>query len=210
MAASAYICDMNEHAPRSRRVPTQAAEGLPRWRWTLAEFDRFIELGVFTGDDKVELIGGELVPMSPKGVKHETLKEDLQDWFQERLPKSVRLRTELGWRPDSETYCEPNLVLFAAQRRHFATAPAREVVLLVEVADASLKFDTQTKALLYARLGVAEYWVINVVNLETRVHRQPGGGKYGYVRRIAPTRALSPGLLPDLTLRLADVVQPSA
>ena len=75
---------MNEQSHRlPRREPTQAAKGLPRWRWTLAEFDRFIEIGILTKADKVELIGGELVPMSPRGVRHEDLKEDLQDWFQD-------------------------------------------------------------------------------------------------------------------------------
>ena len=201
---------MNEHAPRPRRLPTQAAEGLPRWRWTLAEFDRFIELGIFTEDDRVELIGGELVPMAPKGVRHEDLKRDLEEWLQEHLPKSARMRVEHGWRPDAGTYCEPDIVLFNRRLRLVSKAPGSDVLLLIEVADSTLKFDTLTKAALYARLGVVEYWVINVVNLETRVHRQPAGGKYAYVRKVAPSKALSPYLLPELSLRIADVVQPQS
>ena len=59
---------MNDHLPSPRREPTQAAEGMPRWRWTLAEFERFIELGILTEDDRVELIGGEIVPMASKGI----------------------------------------------------------------------------------------------------------------------------------------------
>ena len=59
---------MNQHQPRLPRLPTQAAEGLPRWRWTLKEFDRFVELGILDPDDKVELIGGELSQSRPKAL----------------------------------------------------------------------------------------------------------------------------------------------
>ena len=65
---------MNQHFP-PRREPTQVADGLPRWRWTLAEFDRFVELGILSDDDRVELIGGEIVPMAAKGIAHESVGE---------------------------------------------------------------------------------------------------------------------------------------
>src|SRR5262245_61664453 len=103
---------MNDPFPRPRRDPTQAAEGLPRWRWTLAEFDRFVELGSLTEDDRVELIGGELVPMAAKGIRHESARGELQDWIARTLPPTVRVMVELGWRPDEETYCEPDLIVF--------------------------------------------------------------------------------------------------
>ena len=87
---------MNEHVTRPRRTPTQAAEGLPRWRWTLEEFERFIELGILTEDDRVELIGGELIPMAAKGARHENLKAELENWIYRRLPLELRLVVELG------------------------------------------------------------------------------------------------------------------
>ena len=72
---------MNQHLPRPPRLPTQAAEGLPRWRWTVADLDRLVKLGIIEEDDKVELIGGELVPMSPTGIEHETIGTDVAEWF---------------------------------------------------------------------------------------------------------------------------------
>jgi Uma2 family endonuclease len=72
---------------------------MPRLRWTLAEFERLTELGVFTEDDRIELIGGELVPMSPKGNRHENLKALLSDWVYRRLPESLLLTGEFGWCP---------------------------------------------------------------------------------------------------------------
>ncbi len=196
---------MNEQLLRPNRLPTQAAEGLPRWRWTLTEFDRFIELGILTEDDRVELIGGELVPMAAKGLKHENVRGELHDWFVDRLPKNLRLREELGWRPNAETYCEPDLLIFPRAWRVFGKVPATDVALLVEVADTTLKFDLATKAPLYASLGVREYWVINAVNLETRVHRKPSARGYGYRRTFAKDNLLTPSLAPALAVRLQDL-----
>ena len=68
-------CTMNEIPRQPRMRPTtQAAEGVPRLRWTLAEFERLAELGIFTEEDRIELIEGELVPMSPKGNRHELVR----------------------------------------------------------------------------------------------------------------------------------------
>ena len=88
---------MNEF-PLQRRVlhTTQAAEGLPRLRWTLADLERLTGLGVFTEDDRIELIGGELVPMSPKGNRHENVKALLSDWMYRRLPEGLLLTGEFG------------------------------------------------------------------------------------------------------------------
>ena len=83
---------MNELSPQPRvRPTTQAAEGVPRLRWTLAEFDRLAELGILTEDDRIELIGGELVPMSPKGNRHENVKTKLLQRADRKLPEELEI-----------------------------------------------------------------------------------------------------------------------
>lgn len=193
---------MNQHLPRPPRVPTQAAEGLPRWRWTLAEFDRFIELGIIDADDKVELIGGELVQMSAKGIAHETVKADVTDWLAETLPRNLRVQTELGWRPDSDTYCEPDIIVFPKAFRPISKVPPGDVLLLIEVADTTLAKDTTTKAALYARLGVLEYWVIDAMAHTTHVFRDPSSVGYRSKRKVPSNRQLKLSRLPDLSIRL--------
>ncbi|MEL6872440.1 MAG: Uma2 family endonuclease, partial [Pseudomonadota bacterium] len=91
---------MNEHVRTlpPRREPTQFAEGHPRWRWTLAEFEQLIEHGILDDDDKVELLGGEMVPMSPKGNEHEAMCELITEWLTTSLPRDLRVRAEPGWR----------------------------------------------------------------------------------------------------------------
>ena len=196
---------MNQHSSRPIRPPTQAAEGLPRWRWTLAEFERFIELGILTEDDRVELIGGELVPMAAKGIAHENVKFALEDAVLDRLPKTLRVLTELGWRPDADTYCEPDLLLIRRGYKTLSNVPAPEALLVIEVADTTLKSDLTTKAALYARLGVHEYWVVNAFTRQTHVHRTPSADGYGSVKVRKPGAVLKPHLVPEITIRMMDL-----
>ena len=74
---------MNEQLrPRSLTIATQAAEGLPRRRWSVAEIEEMVAKGIIVEDERFELIGGEVVPMSPKGNRHEVVKAALQQhWF---------------------------------------------------------------------------------------------------------------------------------
>jgi Uma2 family endonuclease len=200
------LAGMNEipRQPRSRPT-TQAAEGVPRLRWTLEEFERLTELGVFTEDDRIELIGGELVPMSPKGNRHEVLRDELMNWMIERLPgQGLRLSIEIGWRPGGDIYVEPD-ILVCPRSFKGPTVPASEVLLAIEVADSSLRFDTSTKARLYAALGIREYWVINAKTLVTRVHREPEATGYRSSIEISAVEVLQPLLVPLLAVKLADL-----
>ena len=175
---------------------------MPRWRWTLPEFERLIELGILTEDDRVELIGGEIVPMAAKGIAHETVRGDLNDWLVDHLPRTLRVREGLGWRPDDATYCEPDLIIFPRGFRTPSLVPPDEVLLIIEVADTTLRKDLGTKAALYARLGVREYWVVNAFTLDTHVHLEPVDGKYRRKRKVSPTRRFAATLVAEITLRL--------
>ena len=197
---------MNELPRQPKTRPTtQAAEGVPRLRWTLAEFERLTELGIFTEDDRIELIGGELVPMSPKGNRHELVRDEIMNWIIEHKPPTLRLCSEIGWRPPgADTYVEPDLLLCSRALKG-VTVPPAEVLLAIEVSHSSLRFDTTTKANLYARLGVRDYWVVNAETLATRVHREPSAQGYVSVIDIPPSEVLMPLLVPSLAMKLADL-----
>ena len=190
---------------RSQHATTQAADGLPRLAWTLAEFERLSELGFFGGIDReperLELIDGELVPMHAKGGRHEWVRGELQNHIAEILPKGYRLYNEPGWRPGGELYLEPEMIVCKAGFQASAVPPG-DVLLLIEVADTSFSYDTATKAKIYARLGVREYWVVNAKTLETIVHLEPGEHGYGKITTFAASETLAPLALPALTVTL--------
>jgi Uma2 family endonuclease len=196
---------MNELSPEPKvRPTTQAAEGVPRLRWTLAEFERLAELGILTEDDRIELIGGELVPMSPKGNRQENVKTRLLNTILRQLPAELEIAIELGWRPNDDTYLEPDILVFRNAADPSRVAPS-EVLLAVEIAVSSLSYDTGRKAQVYAALGVPEYWVINAVTLDTRLHRQPS--LTGYARMIEAPRSetLVPLMVAPIAVRLDDL-----
>jgi Uma2 family endonuclease len=184
------------------RPTTQAAEGVPRLSWTLAEFERLAEIGILTEDDRIELIGGELVPMSPKGRRHQVVRGALLNWLRRNLPAEFDLHAEPGWRAGGTEYVEPDLLVGAAGCDP-TSVPADGVALVIEVALTSLELDRTVKAHRYASVGVRDYWVVDARTLSTRVHREPSAGSYATIFDVAPSERLVPLLIPSLSLQLA-------
>lgn len=199
---------MNQHVSSSahgHRTPTQAAEGLPRWRWTTAELVRLTELGAFSNEDRFELIGGEIVPMLPTGRRHEIVADQLHEWWVRRCcPPDIWVSKESQFNLAEDAYTKPDLLVRPTVIKSYDLR-GPTALLVVEIADSSFYFDRHTKAALYAGYGVREYWVISAVSLETTVHRSPGAGGYGDVRDVPATDMLTPLLAPALAVRLADL-----
>jgi len=192
---------MNRHL---RDMTTTAAEGLPRRRFTVAELERMTEAGILEEDERIELIGGEIVPMSPKGNQHEILKAALNLYWVPRLPPDFMLVTETTFRLSTDTYLEPDFVFFPKSSgiRGLGAATAK---LVVELADSSLGYDLGRKAALYASFGIAELWVIDAVRLVTHIHREPQPLGYRSVSEHAPDQRLVPQALPGLAVTLREL-----
>jgi Uma2 family endonuclease len=197
---------MNERFRPSRLSgTTQAAEGLPRRRWTVAEIEAAVAQGIILEDERFELVGGEAVPMSPKGVRHEAVKKALQqDWIPLIAGGPVDLITETTLYIGVDEFREPDF-LFWPRSTPLEEVTAAAALLIVEVADTSLRYDLQTKAPTYAKLGLREYWVIDAVSLVTAIHRDPGPDGYPPPRQAGPDEMLEPSLAPRLAVRLADL-----
>lgn len=183
---------------------TTEAEGLPRRRFTFEEVERMVRLGILLEDERIELIGGEIVPMSPKGGLHEVLKSALTIHWARRLPDDLLFTTETTFRLSRDTYLEPDFV-FYPKEGGWRGLTAGTAKLVVEISDSSLSYDLGRKAKLYAGFGLVELWVIDAAKLTTRIHREPKPERYGLVSdhqagdRLVPTRA------PDLAVTLADL-----
>lgn len=191
---------------RSPSLPltTRAAEGLERRRWTVAELEAAVAAGVLDEDERFELIGGEVVPMSPKGNRHELMKNALIHYWVPRMPTELRLATETTFRITADSFLEPDFVFYRKADGLVNLKPAN-ALLVVEVADSSLGYDLGRKARLYAGFGIAELWVIDAVKLLTHVHRDPGGEDYRSKMTVAPDQLATPQVSEALTVRLADL-----
>jgi len=195
---------MNRHL---RDMTTTAAEGLPRRRFTVAELEAMVTAGILDEDERIELIGGDVVPMSPKGNQHELLKTALNVYWARRLPDQLLFTTETTFRLTPDTYLEPDFVFYPKDSgiRGLTAATAR---LVVEIADSSLGYDLGRKAGLYAAFGIAEVWVIDAVRLVTHIHRDPADNCYHSVaghqqdERLVPLADAALGVtLSQLDLR---------
>ena len=175
---------------------TSAAEGLPRRRFTVAEVEAMVAAGVIEEDERIELIGGELVPMSPKGNHHEVVKTALLARWYQASPGDVLLTPETTFRLSEDTYLEPDVVIYPRTSGLLGLTGAT-VLLVVEIADSSLRYDVGRKAALYASFGIRELWVIDAVRLTTRVFREPAADGYRNAWDFAPTDQLAPLIAPE-------------
>jgi Uma2 family endonuclease len=184
---------------------TTAAEGLPRRRFTVAEVEAMVAAGVMEEDERVELIGGELVPMSPKGNHHEVLKAALLRRWYRSAPDEVSLVPETTFRLSEDTYLEPDVVIYP-RSSGIRGLSADNVLLVVEIADSSLRYDIGRKAALYASFGIRELWVIDAVRLTTRVFREPTADAYRDAHDFGPADRLVPLIAPEaFALKLGEL-----
>jgi Uma2 family endonuclease len=195
---------MNEAFVRHPRPTTRAAEGLPRWSWSVSEIERLSAGGYFHEDDRFELVGGEIVPMSPKGRRHELIRGAVALRFSRGTPESVFIISEAQFNLAEDTYTVPDVLIHPAAIKT-PDVSGKEALLVVEVAETSLTYDRGMKARLYAFHGVREYWVINAATLVTAVHTSPSATGYGEIKEIGPEGTLSPNLVPAFAISLATI-----
>ncbi len=181
---------------------TQAAEGLPRRRFTVAELEAMVAAGILDEHERIELIGGEVVPMSPKGNHHEIMKARLTIHWARRLPERFTFVTETTFRLTPDTYIEPDFI-FWDNAAGIAGLKPETAHFAVEVADSSYAYDTGRKAAIYASFGIPELWVIHAVRLETRVHRKPSPQGYLDIVDHGPGVELVPAFAPELAVTLS-------
>lgn len=183
---------------------TATAAATP-YRWTRAQYERMIEAGVLGEDDRVELLNGRIVAMSPQKSRHSTLLVLLEQEVREAYGPGyfVRVQLPLGFDPDSEP--EPDLAVVAGEPRDYLGDHPTTAVLVAEVADTSLLLDRTEKAGLYAEHGIREYWLLNVRDEALEVYRDPADGTYQTKTTLHRGDSITP---PEATrtIEVADVL----
>ena len=181
-------------------------------RWTRAEYDRLVDLGVLHGEP-VELIGGQLVVAEPQGSYHASALGTAGDVLRAILPPGWLVRAQMPVALDDESEPEPDLALVRGAWADYRAGHPSHPALVVEVAETSLAYDRGDKGSLYARAGVPEYWIVNLVDRILEVYRDPGpdptaryGWRYRAIERLGPGTVVSPLALPSVRLAVADLL----
>ena len=174
---------------------TRAAEGLDRRAFTIADKERMVEVGVIGPDERLELLGGEIVPMSPKGAHNEVIRIAINLFWGRRYPPGYAFAAVPGLRLEERTYLEPDFIVFETSA-DFPHLKGTEVLLVVEVADFSLSYDLGTKPLIYASFGVPELWVIDASCRVIHRHLDPAPGVYTRIEQLGAADRLVPAHAP--------------
>lgn len=146
------------------------------------EYERLAELGAFR-DERIELVYGCLVEMSPQGREHAFALTRLAQALKASLGDRAEVRAQLPFIAADESEPEPDVAILAPG--DYLDEHPSKAFLLVEVADTSLAYDRFTKGPLYAASDVPEYWIVNLVDRVLEVYRRPEGGTYTEITRHA-------------------------
>ncbi len=181
---------------------------IARRHFTVKDFYRMLEAGILTEDDRVELIDGEIVEMSPIGSRHAASVNRLATCLIRFLGDAAVVSLQNPLRLSTKTEPLPDVVVLKPRADFYAeTHPGPDdVLLVVEVSDTTLAYDRRVKLPLYARAGVPEVWIVNLPKAVVEAYARPDGETYSDIRKAGRGQALKATQLPALGLSVDDIL----
>ena len=166
------------------------------------------EVGILKPTDRVELIRGEIVEMSPIGPWHPAFVDNLTQLLVTRLAGRAIVSVQNPVVISDDTEPQPDLKIIRRRSVPYKErqASTEDTLLLIEAAETSLRYDRSTKLRVYAEAGIPEYWIVDCASESVEMYRAPLADGYRGVARLAESGAtVSPVAFPDVTLTLAEI-----
>lgn len=185
----------------------QSAQQLPKYPLSVHHFHKMIDLEILYEDEPIELIEGELITMAPIGPAHSAkvrrLNRVLSNAVKDFAIVDVQNPVTLGEYSEPQ----PDLTLLRMSEDYYETEnpKAEDVLLLIEIADSSLRSDKHLKIPLYARHGIVEIWLFDVNKKRTEVYLQPSEDGYRQILYPDFNASLSPCMLPEIAIPLKEI-----
>ena len=185
-----------------------AAPPIERYRLTSAIFHEMVEKGILSEDDRLELIEGELVAMSPIGPEHGGIVDQLAAILIKQLGDRAVIKVQGSLHLDESTEPQPDLIMLEPRRDYYKRSVPRpaDVALVIEVADSSLAYDRAIKMPLYASAGVPEAWIVNLIDRWIEVYRDPSAAGYTTLLKILPGKSVAPQAFADVVVVVDDLL----
>jgi Uma2 family endonuclease len=185
---------------------------LTQRRWKRVEYERLADLGAFE-HDAIELVGGQLIVAEQKGSWHTTAVGMAEDALRAVLPPGWIVRTESPIALDEDSAPEPDVTVVRGARADYRHEHPARPALAIEIAESSLAFDRSEKGSLYARAGIVDYWIVNLVDRLVEVYRQPArdaaapyGWRYTSVETFTPSGFVAPVEAPAARIAVATLL----
>jgi Uma2 family endonuclease len=182
-------------------------------RWSRAEYERLIALGVFQPGERLELLDGVLVVREPQGSRHAAAIRRVLAALRRALGEHWQIDSQLPIALDTDSEPEPDVSVVPRDPAAYRDGHPTRPVLIVEIADGSYRIDREYKLSLYARAGVPEYWIIDLVHEVVEVHREPQasvaashGWRYRSVTLLRPRDTIGPVFAPHVAIPVVDLL----
>lgn len=177
-------------------------------RWTYQEFESLAEMDFFDGD-RVELIDGEIFHMAPQSSRHATILALNAERLRAVYGAGYVVRTQMPLVLDDFTAPDPDIAVVPGTLLHYLNAHPTHALLIVEVADSSLRHDRERKRIRYATAQIPEYWIVNLPESCLEVYRRPVQGDYRI--SIVFDRSESVDLVshPDVVIAVSELIPPT-
>jgi Uma2 family endonuclease len=193
---------------------TELIDGVPYWaatpfRFSGEEYSRLGELGVLCGEDRVELIDGEVIAMNPEGSRHFACVARLIRFLTPRVGEALLTAKGSLSLPD-QTWPMPDVMVLRPSEHDYESGnPTREDALVViEVSDTTLAFDRNVKSVRYAEGSIPEYWMVDLTRDKIVIHQQPAAGAYRNVRMYGRGERWTSSVLGGLSVPVDVILKP--
>ena len=179
-----------------------------KYFFTVDEYYRMAEAGLFSEERHVELIEGEVIEMSPIGSRHAGCVDDLNSLITHQVGRLAIVRVQGPIRIYEYSQPQPDLALLKPRRDSYRRShpTPSDVLLVIEVADTSAQYDRNVKLPLYARAGIPEAWLIVLAKDFIEVHREPKNGKYSKLQRLKRGKKVTLASLPSVVLAVEEIL----
>ncbi len=177
-------------------------------RFTISEYHQMAEVGILTPSDRVELINGEIIEMSPIGKRHAACVDRIARLCFERFGESVIVRVQNPILLNNLSEPQPDIALLQPRSDFYASGHPQpsDIFLIVEVADSSINYDQEVKIPLYSSSGITEVWLIDLNQNLVQVYQQPTPNNYQIIQQFQPKNTLSPLAFPEINFRVDQMI----
>ena len=171
------------------------------FKWSIADWHELVESGVLA-EHRVELLEGEIVEMSPEGPMHSSTNYSVVKYLEELLQGKAVVREAHPITLDNSEP-EPDVAIVANPYTNYFTHHPypQDIYWLIEISNRTLKSDLEKKSVIYARNGIPEYWIIDLVNKQLTVHTQPANSSYTDIQHVT-TGTITPQAFPKIAVAL--------
>jgi Uma2 family endonuclease len=175
-------------------------------KFSVEDYHRMGEAGILSPDQRFELIHGEIITRSPVGFKHAATVKRIAAFCHQTFKAVISIHDPIQLNENSEPEPDVALLKFTEDFYDDRSPEARDVLLIIEVSDSTLKYDRETKLPLYAANQIPECWIVNLGDRQLEIYRDPTPSGYQQQLTLKDTETVSPQSFPDVAIAVTELL----